>query len=257
MKKWLSGFAALLLVTLALVSPASAQAGKFWLSAIGDNNEAVVNGRCLVLTAGANTLPTIYSDQALATTATNPLTMATTTGICEWFATASTTAFDVLMLVDSGAYKGTRVRVDNVTRTGQHTVRVNRASSLKVLAIPFPATAAATATTDSRTLPAGAIVERVTLWTTTAVVGSSIALGHGANLAEANLCNGAAPIVSGVALTENSTAAVGFSFCTPTATGTPRLMYVSAASGAVRIHNQSHATAGFAFIWYTEAGNEP
>ena len=256
LKKWPT-LTALLLLSLWLASPAWAQGGRFWLQAIGDNNEAIVNGRCIVLTAGANTLPTIYTTASLATAASNPLTMGATSGVCEWFAAMATTAFDAILVVDSGAYKGEAVRVDNVTRTGQHTVRVNRSGGLKRLFIPYPSAAASTATTDSRTLPAGAQVTYSVLWTTTAVVGSSLAVGHGADGAEANICSGRAPIGAGTALTESSTGSVGFSWCAASAIGVPRQIYTAAASGAIRIHNQSHLTAGFAIISYTPGANEP
>ena len=251
---------AVLLLTLALAPPALAQGGKFWLQAIGDNNEAIVNGRCIVLNAGLVTLPTVYTTASLATAASNPLTMDATSGVCEWFASTTITAFDALGLVDSGPYKGNMVRVDNVTRTGQHTVRVSRFSSLKVLVIPFPSAASATATTDTRTLPAGATVERAVLWTTTAVPGSSLAVGQGADGSEANICTGVAPAGSPPVGAVSGTSSVGFTLCPATlAAGgiLPIRQFQTSASGAVRIHNQNHATAGFALIYYSPGVNEP
>ena len=243
------------MLLLGLTVAPSWAATRFWLQGQGDNLEAITSGRCLVLTAGANTLAgSIFTTNALTTAATNPVAMSSTTGVCEWFSATATTPFDVILVVDSGPYKGTRIRVDNVTNTGQHLVKVRRSHGLKVLMIPYPSAASATATTDTRTLPAGALVSRVVLMTTTAVAGSSIALGQGANGAEANLCNGRAPDTR-EALSESSTAAVGFSQCSSTPPGVPRQAFLAAANGAVRITNQNHASAGFAFVFYHESGN--
>jgi hypothetical protein len=156
MKKSLSVLSLTLLLLLALAAPAHAQGGKFWLSAIGDNAEAITNCRVYVLTAGTLTLPTIYTTASLATAASNPLTCDSASGVAEWFSTTATTAFDAIIAVDSGAYKGAYTRVDNVRRDGQHTVRMSRPSPMKRLYIPGPTSASATVTTDTRTLPAGA-----------------------------------------------------------------------------------------------------
>ena len=258
MKKWLVGCGVAVLLFALTVAPGWA-ATRFWLQGQGDNLEAITSGRCLVLTAGANTLAgSIFTTNALTTAATNPVAMSTTTGVCEWFGATATTAFDVILVVDSGPYKGARVRVDNVTNTGQHMVKVGRQHGLKVLLIPYPAAAAATATTDTRTLPPGAVVDRVTLMTTTAVANSSIALGVGSNGSESNLCDGAAP-PSGQPGRFSYTGAVGFSQCGAALGEVPLLKTLvgDSTSQAIRIHNQNHATAGFAFVWYFESGNEP
>ena len=253
-KRWWVGFSLGLLglLVLAGVGPASAQTGRFWLQAIGDNNEAITSGRCLVFTNNANTLATIYTTVALSTTASNPLTVSTANGVCEWFMPTSTTTVDVIMVVDGGAYKGHRIRVDDVTRTGQHTVRVNRASGLKVLAVPFTATASADVQTTTYTLPAGAAVERVTVQTTTAVTGAFPFAGLSTGIAVGLAGHSAAALCS-----DARTNQIGLVNCPNTAQTLPYTALSATATTAVTYHNQNHATAGFAWVFYTEAGPVP
>lgn len=249
--RWgLATLLATLLLPLAIAPPdALAQQNRYFLQVTGDDGLAITAGRCRVLDAGTNTDSTIYSDSALATTTTNPITISssgTALGQCGWYLSTSTTSVDVLIVVDSGAYKGARVRVDNLTRTGPRRIIVNRASGTKVLMVPMPASASLTATADSRTLPQGALIVDVIGEVTTGVANSHFMVGAGGSIQ--NLCGGS------VALGSLPTSTVRFASCREGTTLLPVLNHVSS---AIRLNNQNHATAGYLWIFYRETGNEP
>lgn len=221
------------------VAPALATAVNYKLNVMGDNQLPVTNATCRVNTAGANTLFTIYTTQTLATAAANPLAVDTTTGTCSFWIDDSTTAVDIIISVPTGPYKGAHARVDNVTRTGQKTVLLNRSSALKKLSVRFSATASTSTTTATETLPAGARVLAAILETTAAVAASTFNV----NVAgvQGSLCSAV------------TTAAVGFAACNMDGNAGS----VVTASSAITYHNQNHASAGFAHVFYLEPANEP
>lgn len=236
------GTLALAGVLLLMAVPVSAQTERrFWLAAKGDNGTTITDGFCRVVNAGLNTQPTIYSDRTLATTATNPITLDATSGECSWYLDGATTAVDVIMAVTAGAYKGARIRVDNVRRDNAKTVMVGRSQSEKVAMIALPAAAAGTITATSYTVPAGALIKDAVVEVTTAVAASNLRVGSldvGAYAGSIRLCSSV------------STAAVGFVNCAPSA-------LLHAASNAISINNDNHAVSGYVYIFYKELGNEP
>lgn len=234
---WTAILAALLLVAAAPLSAEAQTYVKYWLEIVGDdspNNTPLTVATCRVLTAGGQLLPTIYTTDALSTAASNPLSPISGTARCEWYGTA--TSYDVVVVVPSGAWKGSVARINGVTRTGQKRVIVTRSSGLKQLVIAFTATASTATTTKSETIPAGARVESAILETTTAVAASTFNV----NIAGVN----------GSVCSAITTAAVGFASCTLDGNASN----VVSAAAAVTVHNQNHASAGFVNIWYRSAG---
>lgn len=235
----------ILLTALALVPLSAAHAQdldrvSYSLGVVGNNGEPITAGRCRVMTAGTNTNATIYSDPGLVTAATNPLTINTTNGSCIWFATGSVTSFDVLVLVDGGSYKGSRLRAQAVTRQGPKRVEVARASAERILAVPFSRSISSAATTTTYTIPKGALIKDVLIETTTGIAASTMNVGSGASSPlHANLCGAKTTATTG-----------GFVDCAPTS-------LLMAASTALVYNTQDHDVAGYIWVRYIETSVGP
>jgi len=144
-----------LAASLLAVQPAEA-ADRYFLTVVNEQGDTGVGavGRCRVLTTGTTTDATVYTTSTLATSVTNPVALGSD-GECSWWGATSTT-YDVIVVIDSGTYKGSRVHVAGVTAQTARKVLVTRSSAEKVLMIPYSGTTAATVT-DTRTFPAGAV----------------------------------------------------------------------------------------------------
>lgn len=219
---------------------------RFQLQIVGDdqpNPTPITSGRCRVLNAGLQTDATIYTTGSLATAATNPLTIDTSNGTCEWFAATTPTSYDVLIFVTDGPWKGAVVRVDNVTRTGRKNVTVSRSSSMKMLVLTIPVGATA-ATVTGATIPKGSLVTHTILETTTAVASAVTLVGFDPAAAFGNLSQ-----LCGAA--DGTMAVVGFINCAPTA------LFLTA-QGTLAYSTQAHASAGYAYVYYLGPhANEP
>lgn len=230
---WILGLFAALLAVLPTV-PAHAQGGpRHFLSVVGDNGEAVTGGRCRVHGVGLQTDLTIYANQTLATTKVNP-TALSSTGQCDWYLAAATDAVDVVVYIDSGPYKGARVRVDNLTRGGQKKVTVTRASPSKTVTVPF--TQNTSTQTTVFTLPAGALVTHAIAEVRTNVAASTVTVGETGGTTT-SICNAA------------SAATAGFVSCAPTA-------FTVATTRTITYSTSNHAINGYIHVYYVEAGNE-
>lgn len=169
MKRMLTGLLALLLV-LAAAPIASAQTSfKFWTQVRDELGQPITTGvTCAVYNAGLDTRPTIYADASVATTKVNPVT-GDSSGVCEWYATAST-AVDLVVWTKRG-----RARHDNFT-VFDHSVIVDKQSTAKLVRIPFTNSAGALTNTGV-TIPKGALVSDVFIEVVTAVAAAHISIG--------------------------------------------------------------------------------
>ena len=248
-KRWTLLLVLGLLILGVAVGPGSAQqTTSFFLQAIGDNNEEITSGRCRINTAGTNTAATIYSDGALSSTATNPITMNTSTGLCTFYLPSGTSAVDAILLIDGGPYKGARVRVDNVTRGGQHTVRVPRQHSVKIIAIPFSQTTGNVPTTSTTaTLPGGALITNAVVQVTSAAsqFGARIDVG---TTATSHGTSGTGSLCSSARIDQAQ-----FVSCDTASQALP----ARTTNWSVTYSTSGHSASGFIWIAYIETGNEP
>lgn len=228
--------AGLLLVASAFAPEAAAQS-RYFLQAVDDNDTGLgAVARCRVLTDGTKTNATVYTSRTLGTALGNPITT-DADGQCSWWGATGTT-YDVVMVVDSGSFKGGVAHVKSVTASAAHKVRIARGSALKVLMVPFSGTTAATVTA-TQTVPAGALVDRVLI--ETVVGGAAAAAMHvgNANIGVDGYCAAANVRVSG-----------RFTFCDttdPTA-ATEHLHGTTAV--AVNYTTQGHTASGYLWLFY-------
>lgn len=237
---WLIPLLALLVGAFPLVASAQQQFISFRLDIRGDTDEVIVDGRCRILTAGAQTDATIYTTGTLATAATNPLTIDSSAGTCTWYAPSTTTSFDAIVAVTAGPFKGSVQRVDNVTRAGQKKVVVSRSLGLKAYMVTIPVNATANTISSGITLPAGTMLTHATLETTTAVAASRTLIGFaaGGHGYVGSICDGSAAVV-------------GVIDCE-----LPRALVVVAST--IAYSTQGHGSGGYATIYaLPSALNEP
>ena len=236
-------FALTLLCALALpfgVTPALAQTSapfRLQLVKSDDPNVPVTDTAfCRVMTAGAQTEPTIYTTGTLATAATNPLTVNTTTGQVEFFMDGATTTVDAICWADTGTHAGTRKRVDAVSRAGAKRVVLDNSSPMKTAIFVNSITAGGVAAVSSTaTLPVGALIKDALVETVTAVASSTLYVGR--SPAASNIC------------ADVATSAVGFVNCAPTT------LLNTAVLGVLAFSDGGHASKTYTYVHYYETGN--
>lgn len=214
-------------------SPVAAQSQnqRFWLQAQGDNDAVLTSGRCRILNAGLQTDATIYTDGTLGTAATNPLTLNTTTGQCEFYMSGSVTAVDVEVWITDGTYKGSLSRIYNFGRQSTKKVLFGRGHVMKSITVPMPASASSATVSSGITLPVGALVTHAVVETTTAGTSSTALVGFSPGAINA-ICSGA------------STAAIGVVDCNPTK------FLVTSGNNTIAYTSQGHASAGYITVVY-------
>jgi len=170
LRRWF--LSALLLAALALPLPAAAQSLYFWVGVRDEYGAAVTSGvTCRVLTANSvSTNATVYTDAALASAATNPLT-ATSAGVCAWYGADTTTSYDVIV---TAAAKGARARLQAVTVT-DHSAILPSTWPYKYIRFPFAQNASETDT--GLDLPEGAMVQEVIVEVVTGVTSGTLTVG--------------------------------------------------------------------------------
>ena len=239
MKRFTGIFAGLILLVAGLlaVQPADA-AQRYFLSVVNEQGDSGVGavGRCRVLTTGTTTDSTIYTTSTLATAATNPLSLGAD-GECSWWGATSTT-YDVIVVIDSGTYKGSRVHVPSVTATTARKVLVTRSSAEKVLMIPYSGTASAATETDTRTVPAGAVVTRVVVETQVGAAGAAMHIGH-SRIGVAGYC-------SAISVQTNDS----YSYCAATAPTMANGLIHASTAFAVQNTTQGHVSSGYLWLFY-------
>lgn len=208
---------------------AQSQSQRFWLQAQGDNGSSLTSGRCRILNAGLQTDATIYTDGTLGTAATNPLTLNTTTGQCEFYMSGS--AVDVEVWITDGTYKGSLARIYNFGRTSTKNVLFGRGHVMKSITVPMPASASSATVSSGITLPVGAMVTHAVVETTTAGTSSTALVGFSPGAINA-ICSGA------------STAAIGVVDCNPTK------FLVTSGNNTIAYTPQGHASAGYITVVY-------
>lgn len=262
--RFMAGILTLAFIAFGLsVAPTAEAQAKFWLQVVGDDtsNSPITSAYCRVKTAGAATEPTIYTTAALATAATNPISVNTTSGECEWYLDTSTTSVDVDIYVTAGRYKGAVRRILALTRSSDHRVVVAIPSALKTLVVPFTGTSSVGTTSATQTLPGGALVKDVMLETVTVVASSTMDVGI-AGLDK--LAASAGPVGGGFYCQRHSTATAQTVNCAlpaPTianqALPTGNIIPVSAgaAGKAITWTSQGHSgTKGYIYVHYLHAG---
>lgn len=237
-----------LILLLALLASAIAPAAvhaqdldrvAYLLNIVGDNDDFVTsNATCRVLTASTNTDATIYSDPALSTTASNPLTVSSA-GECKFYISGSITSVDVLVLGNGGNYKGSRARVQGLTRTSSKLVYLQRNVAERIVAVPFSRSISSAQTTSAYTIPKGALIKDVIVETQTAVAASTIDVSFAGAANNRILCS--------VATTAT---AQGFANCASTSA-------LMSASNAITYNTQDHATTGYLWVKYIETAVGP
>ncbi|KKL47644.1 hypothetical protein LCGC14_2333490 [marine sediment metagenome] len=213
---------------------------RFWLNLVGTDGSTITTGQCRIITAGSNIDLTIFDGRDLGTSITNPISL-DANGVCSWYLAAGTTAVDVIVWVESGAYQGAKIKVDNVTRTSNHRVVIDRQHGLKTAYIPF--THSVTPTTSAVTLPAGSLITETFVETVTHLSSSGLDVQTvGGTVGE--LCDNLVAASGG-----HSTGSVGFVTCAPTD-------LIIATHRAIQYHTDGHNVAGYLSIYYFEQGNQ-
>ena len=230
---------ALLAASLLAVQPAES-ADRYFLSVVNEQGDTGVGavGRCRVLTTGTTTDATVYTTSTLATSVTNPVALGSD-GECSWWGATSTT-YDVIVVIDSGTYKGSRVHVAGVTAQTARKVLVTRSSAEKVLMIPYSGTTAATVT-DTRTFPAGAVATRVIVESQVGGTGTAaMHIGH-QEISVAGFC-------SAVVVQSDDT----YYYCAPTAptAGNANGRIHATTAYAVQYTTQGHTASGYIWLYY-------
>ncbi|MBI4060140.1 MAG: hypothetical protein HY403_01790 [Elusimicrobia bacterium] len=236
MRRWCAALTTLLALALVLPAAVAAQSNpRYWLQVVGDDDSVITSGYCRPLTAGTNTEPTVYTTATLATAKSVPISINTTTGECEWYQTRGQT-YDVMVYVTAGTYRGTQMRVKNFTGVGKAVAPAGGA--MKVMVVPFSATASLTTTQASESVPAGALIKDILIETKTPVSASRINVGLLRPGQEYdNLC------------ARISTATVGFANCSVTTYLTPENLTITH-------NNENHASAGYLYVYYLRGGND-
>src|SRR2546422_15944 len=161
-------------------SPGPVPGVTYWWFQLRDERGQPVTaaGLCFVYTAGGDTLATIYTDQNLSTTATNPVTAAplfqSTGNGCSFYTPSTTTSVDVVAWT-----KRARSRISGYTPAGSaaHVLVVDQQMTAKIIQVPMTAQAPSSGISyvnSGVTIPKGFVVRDVFYQITNVGAGNNV-----------------------------------------------------------------------------------